>query len=168
MKCEEARRYRDAYLEQALTDDEAMKFEAHVNECEDCWQELMDLQALGFDLNAPEVQEMVMREPSPLPEDFTAQVLSRVEAEKPTGLHVVWPWVRQRWSRRQVASVAYAMSATMVVVSAGEVVFLWNQTTNQFSVWAVQAQAYWDALQATMGGAGAYLGVAWQWLGHFF
>jgi anti-sigma factor RsiW len=168
VKCEEARRLRDAYLDQALADDEALEFEAHVNECEGCWRELIELQDFGFDLDAPELQAMAMREPSPLPDDFTAQVMSRVETEKPAGLHMVWPWVRQKWSRRQVASFAYAMSATMVVISAGEVVFLWNQTTNQLGVWAVQAQAYWDATQATMGGASAYLMAAWQWIGNLF
>lgn len=168
MKCEEVRLWRDNYLGQALTDEEALAFEAHVNECESCWQELIELRDLDLDLDDPELHRMVMSEPSPLPEDFTAQILSRVEAERPTGLNVVWPWIRTKWSRRQIASVAYAMSATMVVISAGELLFLWNRTTDQLSTWTVQGQAYWGALQAHAGGAGAYLSVIWQWLTNLF
>lgn len=164
MKCEEARRYRDAYLAQELTDEQALDFEAHVNECECCWMELVELRDFDLDLNDPALQQMVMSEPSPLPGDFTAQVMARIEEERPTGLNVIWPWVRQKWSRKQVASVAYAMSATMVLISAGELLFLWNQTTDRLSVFAAQSQAYWDALNAHAGGLAAYLAAAWQWL----
>lgn len=159
MTCAEARKLRDAYLNQELTEAEALDFEAHVNECETCWRELIALQDLGFDLDDPVLQQMVMSEPTPLPADFTEQVMARVEAERPRGVNVVWPWVRRKWSHRQVASVAYAMSATAVVVGAGEMLYLWNQTTNQLGILAIQFQAYLDASHA-------YVLGAWQWLAH--
>lgn len=168
MKCEEARQYRDAYLAQALTDEQAAEFEAHTHECESCWQELIDVQDLGMDLSDPELHRLVMSEPSPLPADFTAQVMSRIEAERPRGLNVVWPWMRNRWSRRQVASAAYAMSATAVVVSAGELLYLWNQTSNTLAIWGVQLQAYGEAAQAHLGGLSMYIMAAWQWLVNLF
>jgi hypothetical protein len=151
-----------------LTDEAATAFEAHVNECESCWQELVELRDLGLDLDDPALQRMVMAAPSPLPDDFTDQVMSRIEAERPRGVNVVWPWVRQRWSRRQVASAAYAMSATAVVISAGELLYVWNQTTDRLGVLAVQSQAYWDAAMAHASGYSSYLLAAWQWIGHLF
>lgn len=159
MKCEEARRLRDAYLKQELTEAEALDFESHTNECEACWRELVELQDLGFDLDDPELQQLVMSEPSPLPDDFTDQVMARIEAERPRGVNVVWPWIRRRWSHKQVASVTYAMTATAVVVGAGEALYLWNQTTSTLTLFVIQLQAYSDASHA-------YLMAAWQWLTH--
>jgi len=116
----------------------------HLNQCETCWDEL------------------ITYEPAPLPADFTALVMQRVLAEQPKGINLVWPWLRQKWSRRQYASVAYAMTATMVVVSAGNIFFLWNESTNRLALWGVQAQAYWDASQAYMGVPGDYITSAWH------
>jgi len=166
VKCEEARRLRDAYLNQELTEDETSAFEAHAAECEQCWQELIELRDLGFDLDDPELQQLVINEPSPLPDDFTEQVMARVEAERPRGVNVVWPWIRRKWSHRQVASVAYAMSATAVVVSAGELLYVWNRSTDQFAIMAVKFQAYSEAAYAYLGGMGAYAAAAWQWITH--
>jgi hypothetical protein len=167
VRCEEARRFRDTYLALELTDEQALDFEAHVNECESCWHELVELRDLGLDLDDPGLQHMVMAQPSPLPDDFTARLISHVEAEQPRGLNVVWPWLRQRWSQRQIASAAYAMSATAVVISAGELLYLWNQTTDRLGVLAIQTQAYWDATMAHASGFSAYLMAAWQWITHF-
>lgn len=156
----------DAYLNQELMDEKSEAVETHVNECESCWRELVELRdlSLDFDLDDPELQRMVMAEPSPLPQDFTQQVLQRIDAEKPTGLNVVWPWLKRGWTRRQITSVAYAMSATAVIVSAGQALYLWNATTDRASVLLAQGQAYWDALGAHFAGVGAYLVGLWQWL----
>ncbi|HWI63030.1 MAG TPA: hypothetical protein VNT75_14375 [Symbiobacteriaceae bacterium] len=119
---------------------------------------------LGFDLNDPELQQLVMNEPTPLPADFTDQIMARIEAERPRGVNVVWPWIRRKWSHRQVASVAYAMSATAVVVSAGELLYVWNKSTDQVALMAVKFQAYSEAAHAYLGGMGAYVAAAWQWI----
>lgn len=164
MNCEEARRWRDAYLNQELTEEETLAFEAHAAECDHCWQELIELRDLGFDLNDPELQQLVLTEPAPLPADFTEQIMAHVEAERPRGVNVVWPWIRRKWSHRQVASVAYAMSATAVVVSAGELLYVWNKSSDQVALMSVKVQAYSEAASAYMGGMGAYLAALWQWI----
>lgn len=162
MSCNEVQQYLLEYLDQALTPEVTQRVEAHLFECDQCWQELSVLTDLSNDLHHPDLQRMVLRDPTPLPSDFTDQVMQHVASERPTGLNLVWPWLQRRWSRRQYASVAYAMSATMVVVSAGNLLFLWNQTTNRFGLWMAQGQAYSDALMAYLGGAGLYLNVLWQ------
>jgi anti-sigma factor RsiW len=164
VECSELRQSLAAYLAQALTDEEALAVEAHFNQCEACRQEWMELRCLGFDLDDPELQRLVLSEPSPLPEGFTDQVMSRIRMEQPAGLNVVWPWLRRPWSRRQIASVAYAMSATMVVISASELLFLWTQTTDLLESWMIHAQAYWDSAAAHVDGLSAYVAAIWQWL----
>jgi hypothetical protein len=124
----------------------------------------VELRDLGYDLDDPELQQLVLHEPSPLPADFTEQVMARVDAERPRGVNVVWPWIRRKWSHRQVASVAYAMSATTVVVSAGEVLYVWNKSSDTVALMAVKAQAYAEAANAYFGGMGAYVAAAWQWI----
>lgn len=162
MACKEVRQNLDRYLEQALPDEQSRAVEAHLNQCERCWGELIALCEVCVDLDDPYVQQMVTDEPVPLPADFTAQVMNWVQAEQPKGINLVWPWLRQRWSHRQYASVAYAMTATMVVVSAGNVLFLWSESTNRLAMWGVQVQAYWDATQAYMGVPGGYIASAWH------
>lgn len=157
MDCSNVRLNLDAFLAQALPDDQQQALEMHLNECDGCWQEMIACRNLTLDLNDP-----LLAEPAPLPANFTALVMARIEAEQPRGLNLVWPWLRQKWSRRQVASAAYAMSATMVVVSAGNVLFLWTESTSRLSTWAGQAQAYWDAFQAYLGVPGDYLSLLWQ------
>lgn len=164
MECNEARSLLDAYLEQALADEQVAALETHLHECDGCWQELMELQNLIADLDDPKLEAMVLNEPSPLSADFTAQVMSRIEAEKPAGINLVLPWLRRKWSNRQYASVAYAMAATTVLVSAGQMLYLWNQTTDRLVVWSAQAQAYGDAAAAYLGGASVYLASFWQGL----
>lgn len=156
------RQHLDGFLEQALSDELAAGVEAHLNECDACWQELNELRNLFDELNDPGLQQLVLHEPAPLPADFTEQVMRRVEAERPSGVNLVWPWLRRRWSTRQYASVAYAMSATILVVSAGNLLYLWSATTDRLQLWSIQAQAYWDALQAHLGGTGAYLEGLWH------
>lgn len=164
MACNEICQWLDGYLAQELTADEALAVESHVNQCDDCRQELEQMRELWSALEDPNLEHMVMAEPSPLPVDFTAQVMQQIEAEQPKGIHLVWPWLNRRWTRRQYASVAYAMSATLVVVSAGELLFLWNQTTNRLELWGAQFQAYNEAAQAHLGGTAIYLTSFWQWL----
>lgn len=168
MECQEVRQYLGRYLDSALDDEQSLGVETHLNECDACWQELTAMRDLTLDLEDPGLQRMVLTDPTPLPTDFTDRVMERVMAERPHGVNVVWPWLRQKWSRRQYASVAYAMSATLMVVSAGELLFLWNQTTDKLGVMAVQGQAYWEAIQAYAGSAGEYLASFWQWLAGLF
>jgi anti-sigma factor RsiW len=161
VECKVVRQYLNGYLDQALTPELHEAVEAHLFQCDECWQELTELRNLQTALADPLLQGMVLHAPSPLPADFTNQVMARVLDERPAGVNLIWPWLRQRWSTRQYASVAYAMSATMVIVSAGNMLYLWNQTTDRLGVWGAQTQAYWDALQAQVGGTGAHV---FNWL----
>lgn len=156
----------DAYLNQALADEQSREVEEHLNQCDECFRHLTQSMELLADLEDPELERMVLDEPPPLPDDFTAQVMQRVEAERPRRVNVIWPWLRRNWSRRQFASVAYAMSATMVVVSAGNLLFLWNESTNRLAVWGAQIQAYWIALQASLGPVAEWFSALWNTLLH--
>jgi hypothetical protein len=149
-------------LDQALTDDQLRTVEGHVHECDGCWQELMVLQNLIVDLDDPKLKDLVLNEPSPLPADFTKVLMARVQAEKPAGFNLVLPWLRRKWSSRQYASVAYAMGATAVLASAGNMLFLWNQATDRITVWSAQAQAYGDAISANFGGVLLHLAAYWH------
>lgn len=156
MECKVVRQFLDAYSNQALGDEQMKAIEEHLFTCDNCFQAYTESQEFLVDLADPELQRMVLTEPPPLPDDFTATVLQRIEAEKPQGVNVIWPWLRRHWTRRQYASVAYAMSATMVVVSAGNGLFLWNKSTDRLAVWVAQGEAYWSALVA-------YLGPVFEW-----
>lgn len=157
MECSEVCQRLDAYLARVLTDEEAQAVERHISQCEDCRSELTAAQELALALEDPLLQDLVLNDPTPLPAGFTDQVMAQVLAEHPTGVNLVLPWLRRRWSGRQYMSLAYAMSATMVVVSAGKMLFLWNETTNRLAIWGVQGQAYWEAAQAYLTGTGGYL-----------
>lgn len=136
--------------------------EAHVAKCDACWQELNDMR--GFHLD-PELSHLdKYYAPAPLPEDFTDLVMQRIDDERPKGVNLVWPWLRQRWSRRQYASVAYAMSATMVVVSASNMLFLWNQSSSLLMTWGIKLEAYREALSAYLGASGDYMTMFWEGL----
>lgn len=162
MECKVVRQFLDAYLNQALGDEQQKAVEEHLFECDECFRALSESQDLLADLQDPELQRMVLTEPPPLPADFTPQVMQRIEDEHPKKVNVIWPWLRKHWTRRQYASVAYAMSATMVVVSAGNLLFLWNESTDRLAVWAAQGQAYWEAFQAFTAPAVEWLGHVWQ------
>ncbi|MFZ5815724.1 MAG: anti-sigma factor family protein [Bacillota bacterium] len=162
MECKAVRQSLDAYLNQALGDEQTQAMEEHLFACDDCFQALREGQELLAGLEDPELQRMVLTEPPPLAEDFTALVMQRIEDEHPRRVTLIWPWLRKHWTRRQYASVAYAMSATMVVVSAGNLLFLWNESTDRLSVWAAQGQAYWEALQAFTAPALEWLLYVWQ------
>jgi predicted anti-sigma-YlaC factor YlaD len=162
VECKVVRQFLDAYLNQALGDEQMQAIEEHLFGCDECFRALSESQELLTDLEDSELQRMVLTEPPPLPEDFTALVMQRIEDEQPKKVNVIWPWLRKHWTRRQYASVAYAMSATMVVVSAGNLLFLWNESTGRLAVWASQGQAYWDAFQAYMAPVGDWLLYVWQ------
>lgn len=162
VECKVVRQFLDDYLNQALGDEQVEAIETHLFECDQCFQALSESQAMLMELDDPELQRMVLTEPPPLPEDFTEQVMGRIEAENPGKGRLAGLWLRKYWTRRRYASAAYAMSATMVVVSAGNLVFLWNETTDQLSVWAARGQAYWDALQAIMAPASDWFFHLWQ------
>lgn len=164
MECKVVQQFLDAYLNQALGDEQMKSIEDHLFTCDDCFKALSKSQELLVDLEDPVLQRAVLTEPPPLPEDFTAQVMQRIEDEHPKRVNVIWPWLRKHWTRRQYASVAYAMSATMVVVSAGNLLFLWNESTDRLAVWAAQGQAYWEALQAFMAPGFQWLAQIWQML----
>lgn len=157
MDCNEVRLNLHRFLDDALDRTQAEAMEAHLNECDDCWQQLGALRGLDLDLSD-------LGEPAPLPDDFTDRVMQRVHDERPTGVHLVWPWLRQKWSRKQYASVAYAMSATMVVFSAGNLLFLWSETSTLLSTWGIKAQAYLDAGGAYVGVPAEYISELWKGL----
>ncbi len=144
-------------MDNELGAEEAEAVEAHLNECDACWQELNALRTLELDLSD-------LGEPAPLPADFTDRVMQQVHDERPTGVHVVWPWLRRKWSRKQYASVAYAMSATLMVFSAGNLLFLWGETSTLLATWGIKAQAYMDALGAYMGVPVEYVSELWKGL----
>lgn len=136
--------------------------EAHVAECDACWQELSAMRSFQLD---PDLSDLVKYYvPAPLPEDFTDLVMQRIHDERPTGVNLVWPWLRQRWSRRQYASVAYAMSATMVVVSASNMLFLWNESSTLLMTWGIKLTAYREALAAYLGATGDFVTMFWEGL----
>lgn len=154
--------YLDAYLDQALGEEQMATIEEHLAECDACFSLLAERQEPLDDLEDPMLQRMVLAEPPSLSPDFTAQVMQRVEAEQPAKVRSIRPWLWKNWTRRRYSSVAYAMSATMVVVSAGNLLFLWNKSTDRLAVWAAQGQAYWEALQAYVGPALNWLLDVWQ------
>ncbi len=162
--CSLVRRNLDRYLERKLTPELTDQVEVHLRHREACRQELIELQNLCAALGDSVLQDMVLNEPSPLAADFTARVMEWVAAERSAGVNLVWPWLRRRWSRRQYASAAYAMSVTIVLVSAGNMLFLWNETTDLLGVLSAQGQAYWYAAIAYLSGAGGYLSSVWEWL----
>jgi anti-sigma factor RsiW len=164
LECREVRHVLASYLEQELTAERTRVVEEHLHECDACWQAMRELSDFGLELDDPALEQLVLQEHSPLPDDFTAQVMTRIEAEQHRGVTLLWPWLRQKWSGRQYASAAYAMSATVVVVSASSVLSLWTQGLDQLQLWTVQGQAYFDACAAYMGGAGVGLAELWHGL----
>lgn len=157
MNCSEVRRWLHRFLDNSLTIAQVEAVESHLNECDACWQEVSTLRGLDLDLSD-------LGGPAPLPDDFTDRVMLRIHDERPTGVHLVWPWLRRKWSRKQYASVAYAMSATMVVFSAGNLLFLWTETSTLLTTWGIKAQAYTDAGGAYLGVPAEYLGELWKGL----
>lgn len=164
MECKVVRSKLDRFLDESLTEHEAHVIEAHISECDLCWATWSELRDTGLDLDDPTLEQMTLAGPKPLPPDFTKQVMTRIEAERPQGAHVVLPWLRQRWSKRQYASVAYAMSATMVVVSTGNLLYLWTESTTLLNEAGVRIQAYWDAVSAYSALPVTYLSSLWQGL----
>lgn len=97
------RRQLGSYLDQESLFFEREAVEAHLKACPACRAELEELQALY----------LLLEEPEPLPAAFTLQVLERVELERPKGL--LWPWLRGKWSETTYSSLAYALTAALVV-----------------------------------------------------
>jgi anti-sigma factor RsiW len=154
--CIDVRPWLDRYLDQALPAEEAAIVEAHINQCEECWAELNQWQAMTRDLAHPDLQAMVLANPPPLPADFTARLMERVEAERPPAFELLWPWLRKRWSTHQITSLAYGMVAAFSIFTMGNAYMAWNLSTNQMDIWMIQATAYSDSLQANMGGLMGY------------
>jgi len=164
MECTVAKLKLVRFLDESLTEHEARAIEAHISECDGCWAAWSELCDRQLDMDEPTLEQVMLAGPKPLPPDFTKQVMERIEADRPQGAHVVLPWLRQRWSRRQYASVAYAMSATMVVVSTGNLIYLWTQSTTMLTEAGAKAQAYWDAVGAYSTLPVTYLMSLWQGL----
>jgi len=150
LKCSDVLRRLEAYWDDALTEAERAAFDAHLGTCPAC-RDLVEGRDLLHDLDDPELARRVLHEPPPLPADFTARVMARVEAERPRPFALLWPWLQGSWTVHQYASAAYALAATLVVVSLGSRVFLWSQATDRLAVWAAKGQAYWAAFQAWSG-----------------
>lgn len=160
--CTDVRMRLQPFLDSALNTEESEGVEAHVAECDSCWQALTAMResdpGLEMDLNR------LKYEPAPLPNEFTDLVMQRIHDERPKGVNLIWPWLRQKWTRKQYASAAYAMSATLVVVSAGNLLFLWNESTSLLTAWSIRLQAYWEAGGAYLGATVGFLGSLWQGL----
>ncbi len=150
MKCSDVLLRLEAYWAEELTGAERADFDAHLEGCAEC-RYLVEGRELLSDLADPELARMVLTEPPPLPDDFTERVMARVEAERPRPFAFLWPWLRGHWSIHQYASVAYALAATLVVVSLGNRFFLWSQATDRLAVWTAKGQAYWAAIEAWAG-----------------
>lgn len=163
MECKVVRPLLGAFLELELGPEQMEAMERHLAGCDDCYGRLLELQAARDDgellseLEDPALQSVMTTEPPPLPPDFTARVMRQVAAENAARPAPLRPWLLRHWTRRRYASAAYAMSATMLVVSAGNLLFLWTESTDRLAVWYAQGQAYWDALQA-------YLAPCLEWL----
>ena len=162
MECTDVRSKLQQFSDESLQQEEAQQVEAHVAECDACWQELNTMRSFQLDPDLSNLDQFYV--PAPLPEDFTDLVMQRIHDERPTGVNLVWPWLRQRWSRRQYASVAYAMSATMVVVSASNMLFLWNESSTLLMTWGIKLTAYREALAAYLGATGDFVTMFWEGL----
>lgn len=168
MECKVVRPRLAAFLELELGPEQVEAVELHLEVCDECYGRLLEIQAAREDrellgeLADPVLGRMMTAEPPPLPPDFTARVMRRMEAEQPARVRPRGSWLRRSWLRRRYASAAYAMSATMLVVSAGNLLFLWNESTDRLAVWYAQGQAYWDALQAVLAPALEWLFNLWQ------
>ncbi len=162
MKCNAVKSKLNRFLDESLLEHEARAIEAHISECDVCWTAWSELRSTQPAFDDQTLEQVMLAGPRPLPPDFTKQVMERIEAERPQGANVVVPWLRQRWSKRQYASVAYAMSATMVVVSTGNLLFLWTQSTTMIAEVGVKSQAYWDVLRAYSTLPLTYLISLWQ------
>lgn len=118
MDCQKARACLSYYIDDMLDDTERAALQAHLAECPSCRQELADLQEVVFLLRG--------MEEIPLPDDFAAQLRTRLEAVE-REKDVVYPapvvplWrriVRNKWLPRAIAA------CLLVIVGAGIVVFL--------------------------------------------
>jgi len=166
VNCSDLHRQLEAYWAQALGEDERRACEAHLAVCDDC-RFLVEGRDLLADLNDPEVERLVLMEPPPLPDDFTARVMERVAAEQPRPFSLLWPWLRTKWSVHQYASVAYALCATILVVSLGNGLLLWGQSTDRLAVWMARGQAYWAAAEAYAAPFSQWLHSLWYALAAF-
>lgn len=118
MNCEEAKTYLSYYIDDMLDDTERAALQAHLDECPSCRQELADLQEV--------VSLLRGMEEIPLPDDFAAQLRTRLEAverEKdivyPVPVVPLWRRIaRNKWVSRTIAA------CLLVIVGAGMVVFL--------------------------------------------
>lgn len=164
MECKAARSKLDRFLDESLPAHEARAIEAHLSECDLCWAAWSELRDTQVELEDSTLEQIIHAGPKRLPPDFTNQVMARIKTERPQGAYVVLPWLRQRWSKRQYTSVAYAMSATMVVASTGNMLYLWTKSTTLLTDTGVKIQAYWDAVSAYSTLPLTYLSSLWQGL----
>lgn len=160
MECKVVRQFLDAYWNQELGEEQMRAIDEHLSGCDECLR-LLGGQELLADLADPELERLMLT-PPPLPESFTAQVMERVTEEQSSLLNIIGSWLKQHWIQHQYASMAYALAATIVVVSAGNWLFLWSESTDRLSVWTAQAQAYWAAFQAYVVPVSERLFSMWQ------
>lgn len=125
------------YLDRVLPAEKEEAIRNHLLGCEACRLEYEELEQLVQQMDL-ELQQMIFDEPQSLSDDFTAQVLQRVETEYSSGQSWVWPW--RRWFRHRYVSLSYAAMATLVVISAGNPFFLWNEGMNRMATWGAQLQ----------------------------
>lgn len=139
MNCEQALHLLDAFLDGRLSPDEEVKVEAHLQRCTSCAvaeSERRDLLALldGITLDAL----------APLPEDFTVQVLRRVDAEAERKPTLLWPWLQGKWTARQYWSAGQALAATAAAVAGINLLIAWEAQTGNLFELTTTLQAYWQ------------------------
>jgi anti-sigma factor RsiW len=152
MECRQVVAILPAFLDDRLSSVEAAAVEDHVAACETCWAHLKRLtdedQAATADLAAelaePALMQLMQSEPPPLPDDFTDQVMARID----------WAPVKRPWWARALhhpaVSFSYAAAATFLIISVAQKVFLWEQATNGFGSVILQGQVWLELLSARL------------------
>lgn len=161
MKCAEALRRLDAYLDQELAADVAAALADHLQGCPTCRQELAERRWLDELLAAPAGQAALGDPARPLPPDFAQRVCQLVTAEAADRPGLLWPWLRQRWSLQQVASLVYALGTTSAVAAGVALLVGWERGSGQFAALGDRAQGYWMELQVTIDVLGTWIS---RWL----
>lgn len=105
----------------------------HLRRCAACRRELERERRLFLALADPRLQTQVMAAPPPLPPDFTTRVMARIRAERRrrAGLRGL---LAAGWGRWEWASVAYGLSACLVV-SAGSSPLVRSRVAGVVAAW---------------------------------
>lgn len=148
MNCTVIQRRLDAYLHNELGPEENGRIATHLATCATCRAELEAWRALSLLLSDTQL--------GPLPPDFTQQVLRRIEDE--TEGHLLWPWLRRRWSVHQFVSMAYAVGTTAAAAALSVLVLRYGLIAEV----GEQAQTHLVNARVSVEITGAWLSQLWQ------